>query len=334
MASPFSTITIPNNVSVIPVDTRGNSLKVLYLPTVSTNQGRFLMFKDYYGTAATSSFTISTTGTDLIDDYNCLLSFSNAFGSVSLLADGGISWRTIGMYDGLTTPIAPTSGLDPTTIAGGILWLDASRFTQANNTIVNTWPSATPSYSLSMTGTGTINTGVLNGLPVMFVPTNQDWTLSNSNYTSASYTFFFVSRQTGGANGRVFIGNGNVLYGYWGGYKNCAHLEGWVAGPSVGSDTNWDIYTFVRTSSGSGSFWRYGVNISTYGSSGSALNGFYINTGGCCGNEKSNSQIAEVIIYNIDLSMTNINKIEGYLAWKWGLQANLPSNHPHKSAPP
>jgi hypothetical protein len=289
------------------------------------------MFKDYYGTSSNSSFTISTTGTDLIDDYNSLFTHSNAFGSISIMSDGIRSWRTIGMYDGLSTPVASFS---PTSISGGILWLDASTFTQSNDTVVTTWPSATPTYSLSMTGSGTIKTAVLNGLRVMAVPTNQNWTLSNSSYTSTTYTFFFVSRQTGGANGRVFIGNGNVLYGYWGGYKNAVYLEGWVAGPSTASDTNWDIYTFVRTSSGSGSFLRYGVTISNYGSSGSGLHGFYINTGGCCSGETSNSQIAEILIYNVDLTAANCRKNEGYLAWKWGLQANLPSDHPYKTAPP
>lgn len=328
----FNMITVLSNVSVIPVDTRSNNLKVLMLPTVSTNQGRLLLFKDYYGTSSNSSFTISTTGTDLIDDYNSLFTHSNAFGSISIMSDGIRSWRTIGMYDGLATPTV--GGFSPTSITGGILWLDASTFAQSNDTVVTTWPSATPSYSLNMTGSGTIKTGILNGLRVMAVATNQNWTLSTSGYTSASYTMFFVSRQTGGTNRRVFIGNGNVLYGYWGGYKNAVYLEGWVAGPSTGSDTNWDIYTFVRTSSGSGSFWRYGVNISTYGSSGSGLNGFYVNTGGCCGGETSDAQIAEIVIYNVDLTAANCRKIEGYLAWKWGLQANLPSDHLHKSAPP
>jgi hypothetical protein len=27
-------------------------------------------------------------------------------------------------------------------------------------------------------------------------------------------------------------------------------------------------------------------------------------------------------------------KIEGYLAWKWGLEGNLPIGHPYKSAAP
>jgi len=35
-----------------------------------------------------------------------------------------------------------------------------------------------------------------------------------------------------------------------------------------------------------------------------------------------------------NLSTTNRQKIEGYLAWKWGLVASLPSNHPYKLIPP
>ena len=47
-----------------------------------------------------------------------------------------------------------------------------------------------------------------------------------------------------------------------------------------------------------------------------------------------NSYIAEVIIYNYAVSMTHRQQIEGYLAWKWGLQAQLPADHKYKSAAP
>lgn len=44
--------------------------------------------------------------------------------------------------------------------------------------------------------------------------------------------------------------------------------------------------------------------------------------------------IAEVVMYNTSLSNTDRAKIEGYLAWKWGLQARLPTVHPYKNAAP
>jgi hypothetical protein len=44
--------------------------------------------------------------------------------------------------------------------------------------------------------------------------------------------------------------------------------------------------------------------------------------------------IAEVIICENAQTDQDIRRLEGYLAHKWGLTANLPSNHPYKSAAP
>lgn len=44
--------------------------------------------------------------------------------------------------------------------------------------------------------------------------------------------------------------------------------------------------------------------------------------------------IGEVVLYNTSLTTAQRQQVEGYLAWKWGLRASLPSNHPYKNAPP
>ena len=44
--------------------------------------------------------------------------------------------------------------------------------------------------------------------------------------------------------------------------------------------------------------------------------------------------ICEVLIYNKALSTFERQQVESYLAWKWGLQASLPSDHTYKFAPP
>ena len=44
--------------------------------------------------------------------------------------------------------------------------------------------------------------------------------------------------------------------------------------------------------------------------------------------------IAEFIVVPSVLSLSDRQKVEGYLAWKWGLEANLPSLHPYKDAAP
>jgi hypothetical protein len=48
----------------------------------------------------------------------------------------------------------------------------------------------------------------------------------------------------------------------------------------------------------------------------------------------TNMYLGEVLIYNTIISASQRQQIEGYLAWKWGLQGSLPANHPFKQWPP
>jgi hypothetical protein len=41
-----------------------------------------------------------------------------------------------------------------------------------------------------------------------------------------------------------------------------------------------------------------------------------------------------VIINNTSLSASDIEKMRGYLAWKWNMVSDLPSGHPYKTTPP
>jgi hypothetical protein len=47
-----------------------------------------------------------------------------------------------------------------------------------------------------------------------------------------------------------------------------------------------------------------------------------------------NALVGEMIICGTALSTDDRQKLEGYLAWKWGLAANLPADHPYKLNPP
>jgi hypothetical protein len=49
---------------------------------------------------------------------------------------------------------------------------------------------------------------------------------------------------------------------------------------------------------------------------------------------KTNSYIGEVLYYQTVLSVTQRRVLEGYLAWKWGLQSYLPNTHPYYTSPP
>ena len=48
----------------------------------------------------------------------------------------------------------------------------------------------------------------------------------------------------------------------------------------------------------------------------------------------ANAEIFETVVVSAVLSTADRQKVEGYLAWKWGLVANLPVSHPYKIKPP
>jgi len=52
------------------------------------------------------------------------------------------------------------------------------------------------------------------------------------------------------------------------------------------------------------------------------------------GHYSMNAYLAEMIFIDSLVSTSDRHKIEGYLAHKWGLVANLPSGHPYKSSAP
>jgi len=60
----------------------------------------------------------------------------------------------------------------------------------------------------------------------------------------------------------------------------------------------------------------------------------FINGQGGTSTNSYPSYLAELVAFNTGLSLSNRQLIEGYLAWKWGLQASLPNTHPYYAATP
>ncbi len=94
------------------------------------------------------------------------------------------------------------------------------------------------------------------------------------------------------------------------------------------------------------SYWKNGATtqLNVNGSNGASGSGQDTTNYGSCnfdfnvGNGFSNSQyfmrgnIGELIFFSTTLNTTNFQKIEGYLAYKWGLQSTLPTTHPYYSS--
>jgi hypothetical protein len=62
--------------------------------------------------------------------------------------------------------------------------------------------------------------------------------------------------------------------------------------------------------------------------------GFQAYQGVTTTSDRWDGAINEVVAYNRALSTDDRQTVEGYLAWKWGLQGNLPAAHPYKNNNP
>jgi hypothetical protein len=224
-------------------------------------------------------------------------------------------------------------GFDPRTIPGCYIWNDASTLSNlANGTSVDTWTNS--ASSLTTSSTGTISNSQLNNRTIVNFTTAQTWT-TGSTINLSQYSMFSVMRQTGGTNGRFFQSTtNNQLFGYWNGYKRSFYVDDNPNHLTTAlSDTAWDLMSHTRIAGGAYTFkWNGTTLFSGSSSSGNNLTGLAANTGAFPA-EVSTAQLAELIVFSNVITSNQVQQIEGYLAWKWGLQTNLPAGHPFKSDP-
>jgi len=244
----------------------------------------------------------------------------------------------------------------PTQISGCQLWLDGADptgtgVTPANGATISTWKDKSPqSYAVSITGTLTYSS---SSRGVQF---------SGSQYVSNSAFSLNLSQMTVflvGYNGAGISGSGGFLslvpiatgvdwnqqnaitYNYsatLGELYTTYNFNASAFNQNYTSSTNPILFGHVQT----------GVSITLYQNGSSFVNstlnvtpgtttGFSIGARFQAGNGTPNAylygSVNEVLIFSQAISTTQRQQVEGYLAWKWGLQGSLPSTHPYKTSP-
>lgn len=191
-------VNIPTTQSFVLVDTRTGPNKVLFLPTASTIQGRYLSIKDYYGNATASTLTISTTGLDRIDQRGIRYTLASSFGSVMLLSDGLRSWNMMGLYEGGDTAVGSVSSVNNGTVVatGGTITTYGSNKVHSFTTVGTTTFTITSPSIISVTylvvaggGAGGVGRGGGGGAGGVRTGT--------TNLSAGSYT---ITVGAGGAN--------------------------------------------------------------------------------------------------------------------------------------
>jgi hypothetical protein len=255
--------------------------------------------------------------------------------------EGYLAWKW-GLQDSLapTHPyyVAPPQAgpFVPLLISGAVLWLDGADAITIDlyGSTVTRWAdksglgnNATAFGSLTYSSNSLVFDGSTTGF--------------TTPYTSSpsSETVFIVMKFNTTDLASVLDGNGSGSREFVNSGTNMQINSGGVAGGPVGTNTiptaTTILYDYTLDTVTSMYYnGTFDISGSTPPFTGGPLTsiGCYYNAG--YPTFFMNGSISELIIYNRVLTTVERQKVEGYLAWKWSLQANLPVGHPYKNAAP
>ena len=182
-------------------------------------------------------------------------------------------------------------------------------------------------------GTPITGTNDLNGLNVINFGAGAGLANSGAGSPSGQATTHIVLYRTANTTAeprRVLTGNtANWLVGPYNGAHQ-TYAGAFNVGPAL-TTTLTAIAAFSKTSGNVGSLYVNGTLAASSANS-SFPNSFSIGVNPTYG-ESANSDIAEIVTFNSD-STTDRQLVEGYLAWKWGIESLLPVGHPYKNFKP
>ena len=244
--------------------------------------------------------------------------------------------------------VAPPT-FSPTSIPGCSLWLDgadssSASMTLSGSTITNWKDKSGNGVTLTIGGTPTLSNAAYNSLSSVYFNGSANFYNTSFSLNLVNHSFFIVTYQPTGGNVGVLVfhitGTGtddvyspNALqfaspeFGVQGSYgaqpySNLTYgIYGDVATPSNNSLILYKNGTSVITKTNLASRSSTGIAIGSRVYSGGYT---YFMTG----------YVSEVIVYNTALTDIQRKSIEGYLGWKWGIQANLPAGHPYLTYSP
>jgi hypothetical protein len=221
-------------------------------------------------------------------------------------------------------------------------WVDSSG---NSNTLTQTQAGADPSYQ----------TDEINSLPIVrfdkdaspgdnllnadlggdFEPGTGDFFVAMvAKFPNSSGTQFVMAKADSGVQGlNMFISGGNLTFRP----QTVGGTTQTIVQNSVTGD-DFHVYVCRRSSSTlagrfDGSTWS--TDDGTKTNDGNVNNDSNFRLGSSStGGLDADMDVGEALIGTGTLTDSDLQRMTGYLAWKWGLQDNLPSDHPYKTFPP
>jgi Concanavalin A-like lectin/glucanases superfamily len=236
----------------------------------------------------------------------------------------------------------------PTNITGCTFWVDGSDplgtgTPPADGTSLSTWYDKSGSaYNAVAYSAATVKTNIQNSKSIVRFSSNS-YNVTYPSFPYSAYTFFTVmylsvnngySRLINGSYGDsyLFIGTNGTSVATFNGNGGWNDVN--ANSPTI---NNYQAWCIVAVTVGSSVLTPYvnGTAQNTHTGTTAAFSNFTIGSFTNAPTSQSYSgDIGDLIVYNSVLTTTQRQQVEGYLAWKWGLQANLPGGHPYASTNP
>lgn len=142
------------------------------------------------------------------------------------------------------------------------------------------------------------------------------------------FTLCSVTRYAGNARGRILQSTaGDFLHGHWNGEVGLAHYDRWVT-PDTGMMTQGSQeWVIVCGTNGAPLVLVNGKNVGTGSSPGGGTRSLTINVGGCCGAERSDWAVMEIMTWNRALSVGEMEAVTTYLRAKMHVGAKATPEH-------
>lgn len=253
-----------------------------------------------------------------------------------------------------STAPTPFQTSNPTFISGNVVWLDASDTTTITiATGVSNWTdkSGKGNNVAQATGGNQPTETTLNSLNALSFNGSSDILTKATALTgfptgAGAFTVISVISSSGFGSFPASIA--------WGGSSNAAVIfgnngGGWALQDGAGSSSfaaataaiNTSAHVIAITYAGgtiaSGTAQWVDGNASAMTTAGTDplnVTPSQLSVGGSTSYGSNSGVLGTELIYSGVLSTANRQTLEGCEAWKWGLQGNLPSGHPYKSAAP
>jgi hypothetical protein len=238
----------------------------------------------------------------------------------------------------------PSSALPfaPPNFSQCTLWLDGADpagtgIQPVNGASVSTWVDKSGSTNNMTTYIGS---PVFNKNPTTSISFNGSSSLVNTSFTSQIFTLFFVYRQTSSTGPLYTTSALQDVTGLFPNESGTTYFDrggSWYTQTSAFPLNTTNILTIQYTAGGSGAtmfLWFNGTLNMSEGTVGNRIVTALLLGIRPYTSTYITGNYYEVIQYTKVISDFERQKVEGYLAWKWGLENSLPSTHPYKLLQP